>query len=378
MMSSKASQTSFSRRSSTMALAVSEHEAEEAAANHWRPCSLSKQFHSWEAANVERIIHQEFHLNDAQIKKLFTFRKQTQNHRHWKAESPYTALQFLREWRWKVPAAVKAFDKMIAWRIRNNIDGMTNPQAPHYYQRPQDFAYFPQGILKGTDRQGNPIYVERTGATHLHTLLARHGPEQGLQASNCMREMCTTGAWVQEWEQNAGRGLSGTTTIVDLQGLNRNHMAWSILNLVKDGTKVIQANWPCEANRVIIIRAPALFRYVWSFLKPFLTETVKEMITICTAADPLPELAEYVDLDVLPTCINPDGHGDVVPEFKPIVWEGGPIPPSDSHLAWSPPKRKASADLTSQTSLVSSIADSRHWSPQASPRTVTSLGVGSF
>jgi hypothetical protein len=396
--------------------------------NYWRPESLSRHYHSWDKANVNRIVTQEdFQLTETQIQKLWAFHKatSTKHKHHWKVESPYTALQFLKEWRWKVPAAVKAFDKMIQWRIENNVDGMIDPSSPNYHERHADFYYFPQGMLQGVDKQGNPIYIDRTGAAHLHTLLQRHGIQEGLQASTWMREMCTTGSWVQEWESQAGRGLSGMTTIVDLQGLNRQqHMAWSILNLVKDGTKIIQANWPCEAKRVIIIRAPGLFRYAWSFLKPFLTETVKEMITICTAADPLPELAEYVDLDVLPPCINPKGHGKAWPEFGPIVWEGGPIPTNTAEVLGLPSssssqnikeqeedmmmasslsyQRKTSVDLTTHTystvatttttattrntttTVTSSSSSSMKIGEESAsvchfqPRIVTSLGVGSF
>ena len=180
-----------------------------------------------------------------------------------------SALQFLREWRGKVPAAVAAFERMIAWRLQHGVDGIADVTSDNYYQPPADFAYFPQAILQGTDRQGNPIYIERTGATYLWDLLHRHGPDETVRASTWIREKCTAGEWVATWEATAGRGLSGTTTIVDLQGLCRKHMAWNILQAVKSGTQIIQANWPCEANRVIIIRAPALFRYVWSFLKPF-------------------------------------------------------------------------------------------------------------
>ena len=128
------------------------------------------------------------------------------------------------------------------------------------------------------------------------------------------------------------------------------------------------------------------------------TETVKELITICTAADPLPELAEFVDLDVLPPCINPEGHGEAWPEFGPIVWDGGPLPPPSSSginsnnaslrgMANSSPKSNHSTTTTTtsstssqQTKISKSVKSvGRKSSKQLfSPKSVVSLGVGEF
>ena len=212
----------------------------------------------------------DWKLDAKQTAKLHAFREAVSRTPHYWKNGPYTALQFLREWRWKVAPAVAAWERMVAWRRENAVDGIADRTSDHcYYTPPADYDYFPQAILRGCDRQGNPIYVERTGVTHLWELLARHGNEETVRASTWIREKCTTGEWVAQWEVAHGRGLSGTTALVDLQGLSRKHMAWQVMHAVKNGTQIIQANWPCEANRVIIIRAPAIFRYVWSFLKPF-------------------------------------------------------------------------------------------------------------
>lgn len=271
----------FTRRTSTVTTIGSDDEQDEnntitsntittcSPSTSWRPASLSTKYHSWEPNNVARIIT-ERHLDKKQQAKLEAFYQATRHISHWK-NGPYTALQFLREWRWKVNAAVAAFERMITWRLKHGVDGICdkNNASGNYFEPHCDYNYFPQAILQGTDRQGNPIYVERTGATHLWELMSRHGNDETVRASTWIREKCTTGEWVATWEAAAGRGLSGTTAVVDLQGLSRKHASWQVMQAVKTGTQIIQANWPCEANRVIIIRAPALFRYVWSFLKPF-------------------------------------------------------------------------------------------------------------
>ena len=100
------------------------------------------------------------------------------------------------------------------------------------------------------------------------------------------------------------------------------------------------------------------------------TETVKEMITICTLADPLSELEDYVDLDILPPCINPNGHGDAWPEFGPIVWQGGALPLSNNQTN-SPRSVVTPSIVTPPRSKEKTISGT-------SPTSVVSLGVGGF
>ena len=347
---------------------------------------LTPKFHSWEAENLEQVKVQ-WNLNEKQFTALQSFQQQIETIEHYK-NSPHTACQFLKENRWNVPKSVKQFERMIEWRQHHQVDSILDPESSNYYKPHADFNLFPQAILQGTDREGNPIYVERTGVTHIWDLWDRHGEEEMLRASLWVREVCTRGEWVKEWERQQERGLQGTTAVVDLVGLSKKHVSRSVLHLVKDGTKIVQENWPCEAKRVIIIRAPFIFRFVWNFLKPFLTETVKEMVVICTASDPLPELEQYMDLTVLPKCINPEtGEGDAIPEFGPIQWEGGPVRPQESKPIIETQGTMECTDhsvMTSSEILTSPVSSSssksgedvKTISSESLPRTVSSSKSG--
>ena len=105
------------------------------------------------------------------------------------------------------------------------------------------------------------------------------------------------------------------------------------------------------------------------------------MITICTAADPLPELEQYVDLDVLPRIINPNGHGEAWPEFGSIVWEGGPLPATSLASASAPTRKheqQQQQQEASEDSQKTRVTTRQRRSRGAPPKRVISLGVGGF
>ena len=106
------------------------------------------------------------------------------------------------------------------------------------------------------------------------------------------------------------------------------------------------------------------------------------MITICTAADPLPELEQYVDLDVLPRIINPNGHGEAWPEFGSIVWEGGPLPATSLASASAPTRKheqqQQQQQQASEDSQKTRVTTRQRRSRGAPPKRVISLGVGGF
>jgi hypothetical protein len=78
------------------------------------------------------------------------------------------------------------------------------------------------------------------------------------------------------------------------------------------------------SKRMIIIRAPAIFRMVWRIAKNFYRAEVQKKM-IFASKDYLNVLEQYMDTAVLPPCINPQGTGVTARGFPPRL-EGGSIP----------------------------------------------------
>lgn len=75
---------------------------------------------------------------------------------------------------------------------------------------------------------------------------------------------------------------------------------------------------------MIIIRAPHIFRFAWKTIKGFFSEESRSKM-IFAESNYLGELSKWMDIDVLPRCINPNGHGETAIGM-PKYMEGGRIP----------------------------------------------------
>jgi hypothetical protein len=75
--------------------------------------------------------------------------------------------RFLKARRWDVDAAFDQFSKTMKWRKEYNVDSLLDGPYPgeEIYQSLTPHMY------KGFDKQGNPLYWERTGVVDLPNLL---------------------------------------------------------------------------------------------------------------------------------------------------------------------------------------------------------------
>jgi hypothetical protein len=275
-------------------------------------------FHSWSEDNLHRVV-KTWSLNENQSHLLREFQNLISDIDHWKNE-PHTALRFLKEYHWHIKPAEKHFRKMVQWRIDNHADTLLEEYRP-----PPLFDYFPIAVLKGLDRDGDPIHIERTGVAQPWSLYQLYGYDEMIKQANWAHEIDSRGKWVQLYEDKHKRPMTLMTAIVDLDGLSFKHVSPTLLHLAKDVAHILQANFPSVAKRIIVIRAPDVFRIVWNFLKPFLRESIRETLVFAAASNYLEVLEKYMDLSVLPRCINPEGTGESIDEFSP-VWMGGPLP----------------------------------------------------
>ena len=78
---------------------------------------------------------------------------------------------------------------------------------------------------------------------------------------------------------------------------------------------------------MIIIRAPAIFRYVWAIAKNFFDPWAVAKMTFTGPDDAEEKLSRFMDLEVLPPCVSPKYGKGKAAEGMPQRFEGG-IPPS--------------------------------------------------
>lgn len=74
-------------------------------------------------------------------------------------------------------------------------------------------------------------------------------------------------------------------------------------------------------QRVIIIRAPSIFRYIWAVCKHFFRQSLRRKM-IFAGSNYLEVLDEFIDRHVLPPSIDPEGYGCVAMGQPPLIGDG--------------------------------------------------------
>ena len=80
-----------------------------------------------------------------------------------------------------------------------------------------------------------------------------------------------------------------------------------------------------DQQRIILIRAPPIFRLIWGVAKHFFRQTARDKM-IFAGKDYEHILEKYMDLKVLPSCIIEGGHGVSAPGLPNLIGDHTPNP----------------------------------------------------
>jgi hypothetical protein len=284
------------------------------------------QGHCWESAwsqdHVQKTVDL-WNLSPVERLNLEELGNRLQDMMHHK-NTPSEVIRFLLACAHSVPRSEDMFRKSIEWRIRNNVDRIVKDYFP-----PQElFDYFPGAVLEGLDKEGDPVLLCRTGVTDTATMLRRYGKQEMIQHAIWLREMIFTGQWAQDYERKHGRAVKRVLIIEDLHALPLLQIAANgpLISLYGEVMRLDQDNFPEAGKKLLVIRAPSLFKVIWNVVKHFFDPGVRSKMVFCGPSDFREVLLEYVDLEILPDCVVPGiGVG------KPIIgmpprFEGGPLP----------------------------------------------------
>ena len=217
----------------------------------------------------------------------------------------------------------KRFRKMIQWRLHNKIDELLT----HYQPNPLMLDNSPIAFLNDYDNDGDPIYLERGGAVDVKGLLKRFNKEELMRYCIWLREVQSSGAWTDEYERRQGRAIRNITVVYDLKGLCGRHLQPNVLAFFQQFMKLTEDYYPGPIKRMIIIRSPHIFRIGWQTIKHFFSEECRNKM-IFADSDYLTVLKKYMDISILPPCINPNGRGETAVGM-PKQMDCGTIP---SHI----------------------------------------------
>lgn len=104
------------------------------------------------------------------------------------------------------------------------------------------------------------------------------------------------------------------------------HQWWCLLSQLLTSQHVVLIGHCNVSQRIILLRTPKIFKYVWSFVRPFLDQNVQDSVIITTQSDYLDVLQKYIELEDLPPCIASQGQaGGMKGYFEKVSLKGGPL-----------------------------------------------------
>lgn len=283
-------------------------------------------FPDWSDESVRQVTEQR-QLSPPEVQKLWQLHDALQaDYGSHPMNRPVHVVRLLRECRGNLARAEHKFRIMMQWRIEEHVDDILDTYVPAH---PLMAQYVPSTILDGYDREGGTIWIERPGATDSCGLTRAFGIDELLRYSIYLREASYRGAFAEEYQRrNEGRNPTGTTAIIDLQGLSWQHIKPGKLALLKEGLRLTQIGYAGTGKRIIIIRAPVMFAAAWKVAQQFCGERLKKKMIFTTNDNYLEVLEKYIDLDLLPPSIYPQGkgHGGI---GMPNHLDGGKVPSNE-------------------------------------------------
>jgi len=303
--------------------------------------TTSEYYEPWSDSNLNEVFDL-WKLSEEDQQLLMNLKERTSDLSHHPWHDPHVLLRYMFGPH-GYQQAEPLFRNMIAWRLEQRVDHIFEEYTPH----PVLVRYAsPLVFLKDYDYDNDPIYVERGGAMDGQGLLARFPLETLTRHAIWLRELHSNGPWVQEYEERTGRCIKDITVLYDLEGLSMRHSTPSVLAWFQSHMALTDAYYPGPIKRIIIIRAPVIFRIIWNVVKHFFPACSRDKMIFCGQSNYIKTLSQYMDVDgVLPPCLHAGGRGQVATGMPVGGLEAGRIPDSIGYLGegYVPPVAAAAA-----------------------------------
>ncbi|XWS76095.1 hypothetical protein CRYUN_Cryun01aG0147600 [Craigia yunnanensis] len=221
----------------------------------------------------------------------------------------HTLLRFLKARKFDLNKTIQMWEDMLNWRKEYGVDTIIQDFVYDEYEEVQH--YYPHGY-HGIDKQGRPVYIERTGkidpaklmkVTTVERFLKYH--VQGFEKAFMEKFPACSIA--------SKRHIDCTTTILDVQGLNWMSFGKVAHDLVMRMQKIDGDNYPETLHQMYIVNAGSGFKLLWNTAKGFLDPRTTAKIHVLGNKFHN-KLLEIIDPSQLPeflggTCLCPNDGG---------------------------------------------------------------------
>jgi hypothetical protein len=233
-------------------------------------------------------------LTEQEKSSLVQLRTELQQLGYSKRLDDATLLRFLRARKFDVKKSKDMFVACEEWRKSYGTD--TILEDFHYEEKSKVAVMYPSYYHK-TDKDGRPVYYEELGKVELNKMLKITSEERMLR--NLVWEYeAFVNYRLPACSRKQGCLVETSCTILDLKGISIS-TAYSVINYVKEASKIGQNFYPERMGKFYCINAPFGFSTVFKALKPFLDPVTVSKIFILGSGYKK-ELLKQIPLENLP------------------------------------------------------------------------------
>lgn len=200
-------------------------------------------------------------------------------------------LKFLAVTNYDVNKAASNYLDDMKWRDENTSDFVADGPAPF-----GDLVrkLVPHALV-GIDKQGCPVFIEKTGLARVGELLEHVTMDEFLVAHAHTMERAL--AMMKQSSEKLGTTVDTMTCVFDLEGLSFAHT--NGITFLQQAIVFDHKHYPERIGKVFIINAPWIAPTLWRMLEPHLNLSMRSKITMING-DYKPELLKFIDEDQLP------------------------------------------------------------------------------
>jgi len=197
------------------------------------------------------------------------------------------------------------YKEMLTLRKDAGAVGILNCSKPEGWEEFNEVCEL--GVL-GTTKDARPVYYERIGAYDPKKLDALGYEKLQRCHIRLQDEMLRRKELIS---RQLGHRMYKHVVILDMKGFGMRHMGPKVLGNIRKLMNLDNAIYPEVLKRLFIVNAPWLFQKAWSLVKGMLHPITRERIKIYGTKPKkfLPKLAEFIDIDQLPTWLGGTARG---------------------------------------------------------------------
>lgn len=224
-----------------------------------------------------------------------------------KKETNTNIARFLKQHSWNVSNAVQAYSAYLKWRAEKKVDNVHDsvPNKMDTITKLVSYAYC------GFDREGRPIYWEKTGKSHAQAIMANVTVEEFVETHVWGFETMVKRA--KESGEKNGRVIETFTTVLDFDGLGFMHSA--AIPILKACQDLDTTYYPERVSKIIMINPPWMLPALYKMVRFLITDSLKQKIEIVNG-DYRQELLKWIPKESIP-----EEYGGDVKNAFPVVSE---------------------------------------------------------